>query len=242
MLQRPRYRKRYRRYHRDGRNDHRYAFLNRTGRSPVSSCLISLLVAGLIFIGVLELFESKVQPTIITIARATIHNTVANTLEQSLLRDIESSVVQYEQLISVQRDTSGQITALTSNMSAMNHLRSRLVSAAAESLEQIEVTDLSIPLGSLLHSGLLWGYGPSIQVRSMSAGTISADFKSQFTSAGVNQTLHRICLELDVPVTVLLPGKSLSVPIHSTVCVAETVIVGQVPDTYLYRQSTTDNS
>lgn len=210
--------------------------------SPVSSYLITFLIAALVFGCVLFLFEAKAQPIITALARSNTQNAVMAVLERSLSQDIESSAVRYDQLVSIQRDREGQITALTSDMGAMNQLRSRLVAAAKNGLEQIEVTDLSIPVGSLLHSGLLWGYGPCIQVRSLSVGTISADFKSEFTSAGVNQTLHRICLELDVPVTILLPGKSILVPIHSTVCVAETVIVGRVPDTYLYRQSPDPNS
>ena len=66
-----------------------------------------------------------------------------------------------------------------------------------------------------------------------SIGTVQAEFDSQLTSAGVNQTLHRIWLEVSVPMDLLLPGGEVETALHTRLCVAETVIVGQVPDTYL---------
>ena len=71
----------------------------------------------------------------------------------------------------------------------------------------------------------------------MTVGTISAEFESDFTAAGVNQTLHRIWLELSVPLTVMLPGGEVQAELNSRLCVAETVIVGNVPSTYLQMDS-----
>ena len=67
----------------------------------------------------------------------------------------------------------------------------------------------------------------------MSAGTVSAEFDSQFSSAGLNQTIHRIWLRIEVPLRVVLPGGQIETMVSSDYCVAETVIVGQVPDTCL---------
>ena len=67
----------------------------------------------------------------------------------------------------------------------------------------------------------------------MTVGTVDGEFFSEFTSAGVNQTLHRICLKLTVPLTLMLPGGAVETVSETELCVAETVIVGQVPQTYL---------
>ena len=88
-------------------------------------------------------------------------------------------------------------------------------------------------MGSLLDLDVLWGLGPSLKVHAMAVGTADARFSSSFSEAGVNQTLHRIELELTVPMTLLLPGGPVETESVTRLCVAETVIVGRVPDAYL---------
>ena len=94
--------------------------------------------------------------------------------------------------------------------------------------------ELSIPVGTLTGSALLAGRGPRISVRMESVGSSSARFENRFTSAGINQTNHRIVLEVNVSVSILLPGFTTATQVANEVTVAETVIVGAVPDTYPY--------
>ena len=100
-------------------------------------------------------------------------------------------------------------------------------------LDGVDVSDIQVPLGSLFDLEPLWAKGPTLRARAMTVGTVRAEFDSQFTSAGVNQTLHRIWMEVVVPMTLLLPGGEVEVSVNTRLCVAETVIVGRVPDTYL---------
>ena len=88
-------------------------------------------------------------------------------------------------------------------------------------------------MGSLLDSDLLWAKGPAVQVRALWVGTVETSFDSQFVSAGINQTCHRIWLNVHVPIKVLLPGGPLETTVETRILAAETVIVGQVPDTVL---------
>ena len=75
--------------------------------------------------------------------------------------------------------------------------------------------------------------GPALRARALTVGTLSAEFESEFSSAGVNQTIHKIWLEVSVPMSVLLPGGGVEVTVQTRLAAAETVIVGQVPNTYL---------
>ena len=100
-------------------------------------------------------------------------------------------------------------------------------------LEGVDASEIRIPLGSLVDSELVWARGPELRVRALRVGTVSAEFRSDFSQAGVNQTLHRIELEVAVPVTLILPGGQTELTIETGLRVAETVIVGAVPDTYL---------
>ena len=135
-------------------------------------------------------------------------------------------------------DNEGRITAVHSNMAACNRLQSEILDLILTRIGEVSTRELSIPIGSLTGSALLAGRGPRISVRMESVGSSSAWFENEFTSAGINQTNHRIVLHIDVSVAILLPGFTTATRVTNAVTVAETVIVGSVPDTYTYFSTT----
>lgn len=108
-----------------------------------------------------------------------------------------------------------------------------VLEAVARQLAALDSESLGVPLGTLTGQPLLSGAGPRVRVSVDSVGEVTADYANSFTSAGVNQTLHRVCLDIHATVRLFLPGEVLPVSVSSSVCVAETVIVGETPDTYL---------
>lgn len=207
-----------------------------TGPGPalkIPPALLTLAVALLVAGTVIALLEAKLRPVVAEIAAAQAQNTMTAVIENAVTADLAARQVGYSDLIVIQRDEGGAITALTTDMARMNLLRSELTAAVLEALEGVDVSDVQVPLGSLFDLEPLWAKGPALKAKAMTVGTVRAEFDSQFTSAGVNQTLHRIWLEVDVPMTLLLPGGEVEASLHTRLCVAETVIVGKVPDTYL---------
>ncbi|MBQ3103858.1 MAG: sporulation protein YunB, partial [Oscillospiraceae bacterium] len=101
-------------------------------------------------------------------------------------------------------------------------------------LSQLADTELSIPVGTLTGSPLLAGRGPRLKVRMQTVGVAGSDIENEFTAAGINQTKHRIILTVEVRVSILLPGYTTYTTAGGSYEVAETVIVGQVPETYTY--------
>ena len=125
-------------------------------------------------------------------------------------------------------------------MAEFNRLQSAITQDVLTRLDQMSDIDLSIPVGTLTGSALLVGRGPSLTVRMQSMGSCSARFENQFTQAGINQTTHRVMLYVDVSMSILLPGFRTGTQVSSSFSVAETVIVGDVPDTYTYFDSGKD--
>ena len=202
--------------------------------SPVSRFMLTLLIAILVFFVAVKGLERKSLPMIEVVAVKQTQNTVTEILEQAVSDDTQEQGIRYDDLILVERDEQGKITALTSNMQVMNQFRTQFVMEAVHRLEHIKVSDISVPLSSPFQSGaMVWLHGPQIRIKIMSVGTITASFRSEFKAAGVNQTIHRVWLEILAPVSILLPGKTVEVPVESNICMAETIIVGPVPDTYL---------
>ena len=195
--------------------------------------LVTLVVGLLLAVCMIRGLETRLRPVILEAARTQTQNTMTAVLENAVREDLARRGVSYADLILIHRDSSGAISSLTTDMAALNLLRGELVDQVLETLQGIDVSVVEIPLGSLFDSELVWARGPAIQAHALSVGTVSAEFESQFSAAGVNQTLHRIWLEVSVPLTVLLPGGKVEVPVDTRLCITETVIVGKVPNTYL---------
>lgn len=195
--------------------------------------LVTLVVGLLLAVCMIQGLETRLRPVILEAARTQTQNTMTAVLENAVREDLARRGVSYADLILIHRDSSGAISSLTTDMAALNLLRGELVDQVLETLQGIDVSVVEIPLGSLFDSELVWARGPAIQAHALSVGTVSAEFESQFSAAGVNQTLHRIWLEVSVPLTVLLPGGKVEVPVDTRLCITETVIVGKVPNTYL---------
>ena len=196
---------------------------------PWAGGLIGLLLA-LALIGHLEF---QLRPVLEAVATAKVQHAAALALDAAVAEEIGARGVRYSDLVTIERNEAGDITALTSDMAAMNDLRSGIFAAVLVAIDQLDPDGLSIPVGNLTGISLFSGRGFDLPVEVAAVGSAHGDFQSQFTSAGINQTRHRIVLEVTVSVEILLPGETIQTQVSAQVPVAETVIVGQVPDTYL---------
>jgi len=193
---------------------------------------VLFLLAALLALTIVAMTHLKSVLT--SLATARVSNTVNGIVTAAVNETIYSGGVDYDQLISFEKDNEGKITAVKSNMAEFNRLQSAIIDEVLEKLSEVTTKELSVPVGTLLGSPFLAGRGPLIRVRMQSVGSSSAHFENAFTSAGINQTKHQIYLVVDVYVSILLPGFSTTTKFSNTYSVAETVIVGSVPDNYTY--------
>ncbi len=192
-----------------------------------------LLFAALIAVAAVWIYAaSQLQPTLSRVAVTRVSNAVNRVVVRAVNEAVDSGTVSYEQLIAFEKDNNGRIAALRSNLAACNRLQAEILDIILTRIEEVPARDLSIPVGTLLNSALFAGRGPRISVRMESVGTSSARFESAFVSAGINQTRHEIILHIDVSVSILLPGFTTATVVSNAVTVAETVIVGAVPESY----------
>ena len=195
--------------------------------------LMALILASLL-LSLTLLSAARVRPLLERMAMTAASNTVTRIVFAAVDEAIEQGDIRYADLISFEKDQEGRITALHSNMAAFNRLQASILDRILERVDEVSARELSIPLGSLTGSALLAGRGPRIHAKMESLGSSSAHFENEFLSAGINQTKHQIVLHIDVFVTILLPGMTTATKVSNAVTVAETVIVGTVPETYTY--------
>lgn len=205
--------------------------LERRLRRGLPSWVLTWLVAAGVMLCAVRVTERALRPVLAAAARYQVRSQVTAAVEQWAARDLQERGVDYSDFVTITRDEAGEITALSADMARLNLLRAELSAHLLERLEDSQL-ELTVPVGSLLPIEPTWARGPELHLRALALGTASAEFESEFTSAGINQTRHRLWLELSVPVTVLLPGGGEEVAVDSRLCVAETVIVGQVPQTW----------
>ena len=205
--------------------------LERRLRRGLPSWVLTWLVAAGVMLCAVRVTERALWPVLAAAARYQVRSQVTAAVEQWAARDLQERGVDYSDFVTITRNEAGEITALSADMARLNLLRAELSAHLLERLEDSQL-ELTVPVGSLLPLEPTWARGPELHLRALALGTASAEFESEFTSAGINQTRHRLWLELSVPVTVLLPGGGEELTVDSRLCVAETVIVGRVPQTW----------
>ena len=189
-----------------------------------------------ILILILVLFftlRSKYRLVIQDLAQTQVKNTTSDLTNDAIAKQIAIGEIQYDRIVFFEKDLDGRITALKTNMSEVNRLKTDILSIINDEILALDTSDLGIPLGSLFFPEVLSGKGPAIPVHILSIRNSDANFVSHFSQAGINQTLHRLNMEVSIDVAVLVLGQTSSFTMTSEVVVAETVIVGDVPQTYL---------
>ncbi len=200
-------------------------FLRRLGRGI---CLVIVILAVFLIA-----FRVQFQGVIRTLAETQMRNSTSDLINDAIDVQIETGNIQYDRIVYFEKDLDGRITALKTNMSEVNRLKTDILNIINDEILAMDTSNLGIPLGSLILPEALSGKGPEIPVQIISIRNSDASFESYFTEAGINQTLQQLTMNVSVDVSILVLGDTQSFTVTSQVVVAETVIVGQVPDTFL---------
>ena len=191
-----------------------------------------ILVLGLSLTALL-LFRSKYNQTIRSLAETQVKNSTSDLINDAIDQQIETGNIQYDRIVYFEKDLNGKITALKTNMSEVNRLKTAILNIINDEILAIDSSDIGIPIGSLILPEFFSGRGAQIPVHILSIRNSDAGFESFFTEAGINQTLQQLTMNVSVDVSILVLGRTENFTVTSQVVVAETIIVGQVPDTFL---------
>ncbi len=139
----------------------------------------------------------------------------------------------YADLVTVERDAEGHVLSAEANVMAINRLKAAATNAVMAELTAREIQTVKIPLGSLVGGSFFTGRGPFLSVKIHTSGVVISNLSSDFSDAGINQTNHRISLDMTVMMTAALPIERVSIELQTSFLVCETVLVGDVPQTVL---------
>lgn len=179
------------------------------------------------------IIDRNVKPTIIAMSEVKARMIATQAINDAVKITIKDDI-KYKDLIFVKTDNEGKITMMQANTVMMNSIASDVALEVQRQMRQIAVNSIKIPLGNAFNSQLLAQYGPKIKLDIIPHGTVTVDFATEFNESGINQTIHKVFLIINTNVKIIVPLASDTVNVTATVPIAETIIVGDVPENYIF--------
>jgi len=194
---------------------------------------LSLIITVMILLFILfYLIEKNLGPTLLAIAEARARIIATETINDAINKKIARNV-QYKDLISVHKSIKGEVALIQINITEINRLKSETALYVADSLKEITMNEIGIPIGQITGSNILANFGPSIKFSILPVGTVEVDISEAFEEAGINQTRHKVFIDVKTWIRIAVPLVSSSIQVSTHIPIAETIIVGNVPETIL---------
>lgn len=186
----------------------------------------------ILFFCVYLFFVKYVNPVILSTTQYKVQSLMLKAVN-SAVSEVMSDNIIYDDLVKTVLNASGDITMIQANSVMINRLSKQLVKEAQNNIEKIGDMGVNVPVGTFSGIPILVGRGPDIKLKLLPIGSISADFTSMFSTAGINQTNHKIYINVVASVGIVMPLESKVVSSSIQVLVCESLIVGKIPETYL---------
>jgi len=177
--------------------------------------------------------ENNLTQVVLSLSQARAHALAVQALNLAAQETVRTGNVSYDELMHVTTGPDGSVRLIRANTAEMNRLAAQVSLLAQDSLKKLENQRIAVPLGSALGITLFAGAGPRFQVQIMPVGAVTTRFDTEFQTAGINQTRHKVLLTLTATVRLVVPTGASAVEVATQVAVAESIIVGQVPDSFV---------
>ncbi|NFF81583.1 sporulation protein YunB [Clostridium botulinum] len=211
-------------------------YTKRKKRKYIPIIVISIALV-IVFNSIVIFLDNKVMPSLDRVAEMTVRTRILNIINNNSIK-LFADEFNYNEMIKIEKDKDGNITLIQADTVKLNYLASKLSIQCNEELQNLEDIKIKIPLGWFTENSIYYNLGPQMAIRVEDVGNINANYESAFESAGINQTRHRIYLNVESKVRVILPFKTNEVEIVTKVPVSDTIIVGKIPETAIdFKQS-----
>lgn len=191
-----------------------------------------MLLAALLLTALLLLIDQNFRPIVFSLAEARCAAMATRALNGALTEALDGGI-DYEDLMNVRMDEKGQVALLSANTMRMNLLADRAGDAALRKLEAVSNQQVSVPLGAALGMTLLAGSGPGIPISIVPIGSVQTNFETEFEACGINQTRHKVFLQLSASIRIVIPTGAKTTNVTANMLVAESIIVGKVPESFV---------
>ena len=202
---------------------------NRKYKQKKLSIKIKILIIVAFVSIIAVLLDKQMRPLIKSVVFSQAQTVSTNVINQVVADELSRLDIDYSDIIDIQKDADGKILAVSTDMKKVNSLKSLMTLSIQDKISAMEVQKTKIPLGTFTGTEILNGRGPKIPIDVSMSGSVIMDFKSEFVSAGINQTKHKLNLEVNSEVLAFIPGYPVNTVVKTSILIAETIIVGEVP-------------
>ncbi len=192
--------------------------------------IFKAVCAAIIFLIAVLLLDAKLRPAIYDLAALEAYAVSSKTVNSAVEKALYENAPAYSELVDINYSDSNIITGITTDIVKMNLFKSQVTKAIDEAFNEKNNTEVTVSAGTASGITLFSGFGPHIDIDIGISSSTQSDFENVFQSAGINQTQHSVMLNVETTVMLSLPGKRVSQTVETSFCVAQTVIVGSVPD------------
>lgn len=201
-------------------------------RPKVTRVFIAILVFIAIFIFCTVYFRKNIVPTVMDSSIAQVRAIATNSVNVAATSVLNDGIT-YDQLFEVVKDQDGKITMIQANSPRINKIAREIANLAQANLDSLGTQEIAIAAGTFTGLALLTGFGPDVTIKIVPIGTANCDFVSYFQPAGINQTLHKIYIDVYADIDIITPIDQPRVQVKAEILVCENLIIGQVPEVYL---------
>ncbi|MDQ2086939.1 sporulation protein YunB [Herbivorax sp. ANBcel31] len=205
-----------------------YARRNRRRLHSYAFPLITLAIVILIFLYVENIISSSFMEFSDHKVKSIINNSVARAVYDNFPEEID-----YEEIVKINKDEFKKINSIQTDVGKLNRIFSEVTLDIQEQLDSIGDEKIGIPVGVVTGNSIFSARGPRVNIKIIPAGSVETDFRSEFVSAGINQTKHRIYFLVETKVGIAVPFTEQTTKVTTSIPIAETVIVGDVPQYYM---------
>ncbi|MBU3092941.1 sporulation protein YunB [Clostridium sp. CM028] len=192
--------------------------------------LIIIAIIMINFTIFIYIFDKTVMPTVMAVADAEMRAKATEIVNRSIISEY-SKQFNYDQVIRVDKDSQGNIVMLKADTLKMNKIACDVALESQKELMKLGEVGMKIPIGYITRNSILSYYGPKVTIKMQPIGHVETKYSSEFESAGINQTRHKIYVKVKTTVKVIAPLKSNDIEVANEVPIAETIIVGKTPNT-----------
>lgn len=193
------------------------------------SLKIKLLLIFSFVIFIALFLDNHIRPLVKAVLFNQAQTVSINVINQVVMEELSRLDINYSDIVDIQKDSDGKILAVTTDMKKINSLKSLMTVSIQEKINNMGSQKINVPIGSFTGTDLLNGRGPKISIEVNMSSSVVIEFKSEFVSAGINQTKHKLYLDISTQVFALIPGYPVETVADTNVLIAETIIVGDVP-------------
>ena len=192
--------------------------------------ILVIITICVLFNTTLYFFDKNILPAVLSIGEEKLRREATTIINETAL-DIYSKHFNYNDMIITEKDNDGNITMLRADTVKLNYLSAKLVLASNDKIGELEEIGLKVPMGYVTKNLIFYNLGPKVDIKMTQIGNITSKYESVFESAGINQTRHKIYLNVNMKMKLIVPLNSRDVEITSQIPISETIIVGKIPNT-----------